>query len=42
MTRGLHPNVYIGTSKELDEMTEGAPVSYGNHYGTISQFKDDP
>lgn len=35
MDRGLHPNVYIGDTYDLDRLTQGSPVSITGHYGTV-------
>lgn len=39
MTRGLHPNVYVGTAREAEEVAEGADVKIDGHYGIVMPSK---
>jgi hypothetical protein len=41
MSRGLHPNVYVGTSKDVDKVTESAAVKAKQHHGTVQPNRKD-
>ncbi len=42
MNRGLHPNVYVGSTKNLDDIVDGAQVKIKGHYGTVISPQSEP